>query len=202
MRERVTLCAVSSVCVFCGSNAGVTPAFGETAAALGAELARRGLTLVYGGGHVGLMGAVADAALAAGGEVVGVMPRHLVDREIAHTGLTELVVTASMHERKARMAELADGFVAMPGGFGTIEEVVEVLTWNQLGLVTKPVVFLDVEGFWSSLLSFFDVSVDAGFVRQVHRSLAQLATSAEEAVDLATRPAPITTHKWMDLDAT
>jgi uncharacterized protein (TIGR00730 family) len=193
---------VSSVCVFCGSNVGAAAGFGEMASALGVGLARRGVRLVYGGGHVGLMGAVADAALRAGGDVLGVMPRHLVDREIAHTGLTELVVTSSMHERKARMAELSDGFIALPGGFGTIEEVVEVLTWNQLGLVTKPVVFLDVGGFWSPLLSFFDAAVDAGFVRDVHRSLAQRATSVEEAVDLATGPAPVTTHKWLDLDAT
>jgi uncharacterized protein (TIGR00730 family) len=193
---------VASVCVFCGSNAGASPAFVATADALGVELARRHVRLVYGGGHVGLMGAVADAALAAGGEVVGVMPRDLVDREIAHTRLTELVVTSSMHERKARMAALADGFVALPGGFGTVEEVVEVLTWNQLGLVTKPVVFLDVEEFWSPLLAFFDAAAAAAFVRAEHRALAQRVTDVGAAVVAATTPARATAHKWMDLDAT
>jgi uncharacterized protein (TIGR00730 family) len=193
---------VSSVCVFCGSNLGANPAFEATARALGAELARRGVRLVYGGGHVGLMGAVADAALEAGGEVVGVMPVHLVEREVAHTRLTELVVTSSMHERKARMAELADGFVALPGGFGTVEEVVEVVTWNQLGLLAKPVVLLDVDDFWSPLLAFFDAATAAAFVRASHRALAQRATDVAAAVDRATGPAPVSVHKWLDLDVT
>ncbi len=135
---------------------------------------RRGVSrVVYGGGKVGLMGQLADAALAAGGEVVGVMPAHLVEREIAHPGLSRLEVTSSMHERKAMMAELASGFIALPGGFGTFEEVIEILTWNQLGLMSKPVVFLDVDGFYTPLLDFFDRSVDARFVRPDHRSLAQ-----------------------------
>jgi uncharacterized protein (TIGR00730 family) len=193
---------VASVCVFCGSNAGASPSFVAAAEALGSELARRRVRLVYGGGHVGLMGAVADAALAGGGDVVGVMPRDLVEREIAHTGLTELVVTSSMHERKARMAALADGFIALPGGFGTVEEVVEILTWNQLGLVTKPVVFLDVDGFWAPLLAFFDSAVAVAFVRAEHRALALRETDAGAAVVAATAPARATGHKWMDLDAT
>jgi uncharacterized protein (TIGR00730 family) len=130
------------------------------------------------------------------------MPRDLVEREIAHTGLTELVVTSSMHERKARMASLADGFIALPGGFGTVEEVVEILTWNQLGLVTKPVVFLDVDGFWSPLLAFFDSAVAAAFVREEHRALALRETDVGAAVVAAMTPARATGHKWMDLDAT
>ncbi|MGH9135334.1 MAG: TIGR00730 family Rossman fold protein [Ilumatobacteraceae bacterium] len=189
------------VCVFCGSNAGASPSFAATARELGAALAARGVGVVYGGGHVGLMGQMADAALEAGGEVIGVMPAHLVAREIAHPGLSRLEVTSSMHERKALMADLATGFVALPGGFGTFEEVIEILTWNQLGLMSKAVVFLDVDGFYTPLLDFFDRSVDARFVSPDHRALAQRATTTGDAVDLATAPPPLTPHKWIDLDA-
>jgi uncharacterized protein (TIGR00730 family) len=188
------------VCVFCGSNVGASVSFVAAARELGTGLAGRGLALVYGGGKVGLMGQLADSALAAGGEVVGVMPAHLVEREIAHPGLSRLEVTASMHERKAVMAELASGFIALPGGFGTFEEVIEILTWNQLGLMSKPVVFLDVDGFYAPLLDFFDRSVAANFVRPDHRSLAQRAVTVDDAIDRATSPLPATPHKWIDLD--
>ena len=188
------------MCVFCGSNVGASESFVTAARDLGAGLAARGLAVVYGGGNVGLMGQLADAALEAGGEVVGVMPAHLVDREIAHTGLSRLEVTPSMHERKALMAELASGFIALPGGFGTFEEVIEILTWNQLGLMSKPVVFLDVDGFYTPLLDFFDRSVDARFVRADHRSLAQRASTVADAIHLATSTPPATAHKWIDLD--
>lgn len=147
---------------------------------------------------MGLMGVVADAALAGGAEVTGVMPRHLVEREIAHRGLTSLVVTESMHERKATMAALADGFVVLPGGFGTVEEAVEVLTWNQLGLLARPVVLFDVAGYFESLLAFFDAGVRAGFVRREHRGLVQRATAADEAVRRATTDVPLTPEKWFD----
>jgi len=190
------------ICVFCGSNDGASPAFAHAAAALGTEIARRGLGLVYGGGRVGLMGRVADAVLAGGGEVVGVIPEHLVDREVAHEGLTELVVTESMHARKAAMAALASGFVALPGGFGTFEETIELLTWNQLGLLAEPVVFLDVDGFYDALFEFFERAVTAGFLRPAHRDLAQRTTSVAEAVDLALADAAGTPHKWIDLDRT
>jgi len=163
-------------------------------------MAAEGIGLVYGGGRVGLMGALADAVLAAGGEVTGVMPRHLVDREIAHRGLTALEVTASMHERKARMAELADGFIALPGGFGTFEEVIEVLTWNQLGLLAAPVVLLDVEGFYEPLLTAFDRAVTGGFLRESHRRLARRAGDVATALRLATEPVTDVEHKWIDLD--
>jgi uncharacterized protein (TIGR00730 family) len=189
------------ICVFCGSNAGASDAFVATARELGAGLAARGLGLVYGGGKVGLMGQVADAALAAGGRVIGVIPEHMVPREVAHGGLTRLEVTPSMHARKARMAELAVGFVALPGGFGTFEEVIEILTWNQLGLMAKPVVLLDVDGFYTPLLRFFDAAVDARFVRPEHRALAQRATSVTAAIEAALAPPPATPHKWLDLDA-
>jgi hypothetical protein len=188
------------VCVFCGSNVGSSASFVEAARELGHGLATRGLGVVYGGGKVGLMGELADAALDAGAEVTGVMPAHLVDREIAHSGLSRLEVTASMHERKALMAELASGFIALPGGFGTFEEVIEILTWNQLGLMSKPVVFLDVDGFYTPLLDFLDRAVDARFVRPEHRSLAQRADTVADAIEHATSAPPATGHKWIDLD--
>lgn len=186
--------------MFCGSNTGTDPAFVEEAAKLGTALANRGVGLVYGGGKVGVMGVLADAVLAAGGEAVGVIPEFLVRAEVAHAGLSELVIVDSMHERKARMADLTDGFIALPGGYGTVEELVEVLTWSQLGLHAKPVVLLDVSGFFAPLLSFFDALVDAEFLRPAHRMLAQRALSADEAIALATGPAPATPHKWLDRD--
>ena len=172
-----------SVCVFSGSRPGARPSYVETAAALGREVAARGLRLVYGGASVGLMGAVADAALAAGGEVVGVIPQHLVDREVAHTGLTDLRVTGSMHERKALMADLADGFVALPGGLGTLEELAEILTWSQLGLQSKPCGLLDVEGFFDPLLAFLDHTVAERFVTAEHRALVLAADRPDVLLD-------------------
>jgi uncharacterized protein (TIGR00730 family) len=186
--------------VFCGSNVGARPEFADQAALLGSELAARGLGLVYGGSHVGLMGIVADAALAAGGEVIGVLTAGLVRAEIAHTGLTDLEIVGSMHERKARMAELACGFVALPGGYGTLDETIELLTWNQLGLIAKPVVFLDIADFFGPLFGFFDAAVDARFIRGAHRGLAQRATTVHDAVTMATAPVPDTPHKWIDRD--
>ena len=160
-----------SVCVFCAANPGVHPAYVERAAAMGRHLARSGRRLVYGGGRTGLMGAIADAALEAGGEVIGIMPRHLVDREVAHTGLTELRIVASMHERKALLAELSDGFVAMPGGLGTLEELFEIWTWGQLGLHPKPCGLLQDEEFFTPLLAFLDHAVEAGFIRAENRAM-------------------------------
>jgi uncharacterized protein (TIGR00730 family) len=186
--------------VFCGSNVGSQPAFVEQAERLGRELAERDLGLVYGGGHVGLMGVVADSALAAGGEVIGVLTDALVRSEIAHPSLTALEVVGSMHERKARMADLASGFIALPGGYGTLDETIELLTWNQLGLITKPVVFLDVDAFFAPLFTFFDTAVAAAFIRPSHRALAQRAGTVEEAVEMAVAQAPETPHKWIDRD--
>lgn len=157
------------ICVFCGSSAGARPAYKIAATALGHALADAGIGLVYGGASVGLMGAVADAALAHGGEVTGVMPRSLVDRELAHPGLSALHVVGSMHERKAMMAELSDAFVALPGGLGTFEELFEIWTWAQLGHHQKPVALLNVEGYYDGLLAFLDHSVREAFVRPVHR---------------------------------
>jgi hypothetical protein len=159
------------VCVFCGSSPGRRPAFASAAAELGTRLARDGVGLVYGGGSVGLMGTVADAALAAGGEVVGVIPNVLSEKEVAHRGLTRLHVVRSMHERKALMAEMSDAFVALPGGFGTLDELFEAITWGQLGIHRKPIGLLDVEGYFASLVSFVDRAVEEGFVRPAYRGL-------------------------------
>ena len=155
---------VTSLCVYCGSASGNDPAYRQLATAFGHELARRGIALVYGGGKVGLMGTVADAVLAGGGRVIGVIPRQLVEREVAHPGLTELVVVETMHQRKTRMYELSDAFVALPGGFGTMDEMFEMLTWAQLGLHRYPCGFLDVRGYYAALRGMMDHMVDEGFV--------------------------------------
>jgi uncharacterized protein (TIGR00730 family) len=184
--------------VFCGANPGSDPAFACEADALGRAIALAGHGVVYGGGRVGLMGTVADAALAAGGEVRGFMPHALVEREVGHRGLTELVVTDSMHTRKAAMADLADGFIALPGGFGTLDEVLEILTWNQIGSIAKPVAFLDVGGYFDSLFRFFDEAVNGGLIKPEHRAMAQRADSVESAIRIATGPAPSSPSKWTD----
>jgi uncharacterized protein (TIGR00730 family) len=163
--------AIRSICVFCGASSGGDPRYAAAAAATGETLARRGIRVVYGGGRRGLMGHVADAALAAGGEVVGVIPRGLVDRELAHRGLTRLDVVETLHERKARMEELADGFIALPGGLGTLEELAEVLSWAQLDLHSKPIGLLDVGGYFAALETFLDHAVAEGFVAERHRRL-------------------------------
>jgi len=162
---------IRSICVFCGASSGRDPRYAAAAAVTGEILGRRGIRLVYGGGHLGLMGAVADAALAAGGAVVGVIPRGLVDRELAHAGVTRLDVVETLHERKARMAELADAFIALPGGLGTLEELAEVLSWAQLDLHAKPIGLLDVGGYFGGLETFLDRAVAEGFVAERHRRL-------------------------------
>ncbi|HYX11013.1 MAG TPA: TIGR00730 family Rossman fold protein [Candidatus Acidoferrum sp.] len=161
--------AIRSICVFCGASTGRDPAYAAAAAQTGETLARLGIRVVYGGGRLGLMGAVADGALAAGGEVVGVIPRGLVDRELAHPGLTELRIVGTLHERKAQMAELADGFIALPGGLGTLEELAEVLSWAQLDLHVKPIGLLDVGGYFGALEAFLDHAVAEGFLAERHR---------------------------------
>jgi uncharacterized protein (TIGR00730 family) len=165
---------MSRICVFCGASPGRDRAYVELAAAVGAGLATRGIGLVYGGGRVGLMGAVADAALAAGGEVIGVIPRRLVDRELAHPGLTELHVVSSLHERKAKMADLSSGFIALPGGLGTLEELAEVASWAQLELHDKPIGLLAPGGYWGPLLVWLDHAVSEGFIAPRHRELISL----------------------------
>ena len=162
---------MTRICVFCGSNPGVRPTYAEAARKVGAALARRKIGLVYGGGSVGLMGAVADAALAGGGEVIGVIPGTLVARELAHSGLADLRVVGSMHERKALMAELSDAFLTLPGAFGTLDETCEMLTWNQLGIHEKPCGILDVDGYYGPLLRFLDRAVEEGFLGAETRAL-------------------------------
>ena len=161
---------MNTICVYCGSNAGNNPAYAAQAKALGARLAAEGIALVYGGGNVGLMGIVADAVLANGGDVIGVIPQQLVDWEVAHRGVTRLEVVDSMHTRKARMFELSDGFVALPGGFGTLDEMFEMLTWRQLGLGKKPCAFLDVNGFWQPLMAMLDSMVLERFLHAEQRN--------------------------------
>jgi uncharacterized protein (TIGR00730 family) len=170
------MAALRRVCVFCGSKHGVRPEYAEAAGAMGETLAAGGIGLVYGGGRVGLMGVVADAVLEAGGEAIGVIPDHMSDREIAHFGLTELRIVGSMHERKALMYELSDGFAALPGGLGTLEELFEITTWSQLGLHAKPTGLLDVGGFYTPLVGFLDQLVTEGFVSERHRRLLRVAT--------------------------
>jgi uncharacterized protein (TIGR00730 family) len=189
---------LGSVCVFCGSNPGARPEYAEAARLLGERIAGRGLRLVYGGGGIGLMGVVADAALAAGGEVVGVIPQHLVDRELAHPGVTDLRITGSMHERKALMADLAGGFVALPGGLGTMEELFEILTWSQLGLQSKPCGLLDVAGFFEPLLAFLDHTVAERFVSAEHRQLVLADRDPDELLDKLEAWQPRPSTKWLD----
>ncbi len=186
------------LCVFSGSSPGGHPAYAQSAEELGRALAGQGIGVVYGGAEVGLMGTIADAALEAGGEVVGVIPQALVDREIAHTGLSELHVVGSMHERKAKMAELSDGFVALPGGMGTLEELFEVYTWTQLGLHSKPLGLLDVRGYYTQLAAFLDHAVAERFVTAEHREMLVVEQRAEALIEAFRRWRPPVRTKWID----
>ena len=188
---------LGAVCVFCGSSAPTDPRYRDAARALGALVARRDVVLVYGGGSVGLMGELADAALGHGGKVVGVIPAGLFPREVNHTGLTELHEVGSMHERKQLMYDLSDAFVALPGGLGTLEELAEVATWSQLGLQSKPLVLLDIDGFWEPLASQLDRMVSIGFLKPGSRDLIQRARSAEEALAMLVAAEPAQPEKWI-----
>lgn len=196
----------SAVCVYCGSSSGRSPRYASIAADLGHTLATRGVDLVYGGGRIGLMGIVADAVLDGGGRARGVIPRHLVDMETAHSELTSLEIVDSMHERKSKMADLSDGFVVLPGGLGTFDELFEILTWNQLGLIAKPVVFLDVDNdgkkFFDPLFAAFTHMMEEGFVNGSTWSILQRTTSVEAAVSLAIGTAPVIEAKLRVLDVT
>ena len=176
--------------------------YADAARDLGIQLAERGIGVVYGGGKVGLMGVIADSALAAGGEVIGVMPRALIDREIGHGGLTELRVVESMHERKALMAELADAFIALPGGIGTLEELIEVYTWSQLGIHDKACGVLNVAGYYDALARFLDHAVTAGFLRPQHRETLAVADTPAELLEALAAYTPPTVTKWLELDQT
>ena len=201
--DLLTIGHVKSICVYCGSSAGTDPAFAAAAHDVGEMLASSGIRLVYGGGRVGLMGIVANSVLAAGGEVVGVIPRGLFSREVPHTGLTEMIEVGSIHERKQRMFELSDAFVALPGGLGTLEELAEVATWAQLGMHRKPIATLDVNGYWAGLHGFLKTAVDAGLMKAENRKLIVNVTDGADALLPALRayraePVP----KWIGLGQT
>lgn len=187
---------LSSICVFCGASTGNNPAYRKAAEVLGRTLAENGVRLVYGGGAVGLMGVVADAAMAAGGEVIGIIPQSLKDAEVGHSGLTRLEVVDGMHARKARMAELSDAFIALPGGLGTLEELFEVWTWGQLGYHNKPLGLLDINQFYSKLSHFLDHLVEEGFVRSPHRAMLQRSDSASELLRLLNQWQPSGETRW------
>ncbi len=189
---------MASICVYCGSSRGKDPAFLRAARELGTLLAKRGHTLVYGGSSTGLMGGVADAALSAGGRVVGVIPDHLVRREVGHNKLTEQHVVASMHERKAKMVSLADGFLALPGGVGTLEEIIEVFVWMQLGLHAKPCALLNVNGYYDPLISYLTHMTDQRFLRREQLSQLIVAREPSEALDRLLSFTPTLIEKWID----
>lgn len=188
------------ICVFCGSSPGSRPAFRDAADHLGRLLAHRDLELIYGGGHTGLMGVVADAVLEAGGRVTGVIPRALVAREKAHHGVTELEIVGSMHERKSRLSGLGDAFVALPGGLGTLEEIAEALTWSQLGLHRKPCGLLNVAGFFDPLIRFLDRATRQGFVTEENREMVLVSETAEDLLDRFARHEPPDVPRWIRED--
>jgi uncharacterized protein (TIGR00730 family) len=189
---------IRSVAVYCGSSSGNDPIFTEAAIEAGTEIAKRGIELVYGGGKVGLMGTVAEAVLAAGGRVHGVITTALLDAEVGHRGLTSLEVVDSMHERKALMATRADAFLALPGGFGTFDELFEVLTWTQLGIHSKPVAVLNVAGYWTFMLEQAKHAAASGFMKPIHAELLRSGNTVSEAFDALLNPVPLPTPKWAD----
>ena len=188
------------ICVFCGSSAGNQPQYRACAETLGTELTRRQIGLVYGGGNVGLMGAIADAVLKAGGEAIGVIPEHLMTREIGHSRLTKLHIVHSMHERKALMADLSDAFIALPGGFGTLEEFFEVLTWSQLGLHAKPCGIVNLLGYYTPLLQMLDHAVDERFLKPQNRALVLARETPSELLQAFEDWRPVHVEKWLDRD--
>lgn len=190
------------ICVFCGSNPGFDPLYLETAEKVGKFLAAENIELVFGGGRVGLMGKIADTVMANGGKVIGIIPHALADREVAHQGLTELRIVSSMHERKALMAELSDGFIALPGGVGTFEEFCEIVTWAQLGIHTKPCALMNVGGFYDAFIAMFDHSMNQGFIRPQHRALVLVESEIEKLYELMKNYRPPIIEKWLDKEST
>jgi uncharacterized protein (TIGR00730 family) len=184
------------ICVYCGSSSGRQPAYASAAATLGKALAASGISLVYGGASVGIMGVIADAVLGAGGEVSGVIPRVLEDKELAHPALTELHVVESMHERKSLMAVLSDGFIALPGGYGTLEEIVETLTWGQLQFHDKPCGLLNIDGYFDTLLAFFDHAAAEGFIKTAHRGMLLVDDDPHRLLSRLERYTPPESSKW------
>ncbi len=193
---------MNSICIFCGSSVGNNPIYAETAARVGALLAREGITMVYGGGGIGLMGEAADAALAAGGEVIGVIPHGLNLKERAHAGVSQMHVVDTMHERKAKMQQLADAFIALPGGMGTLEEFAEIFTWAQLGIHRKPCGLLNIEGYFDPLIAYFDHAVAEGFLWKEHREIVLVGESADELMAAFRAYEPPPSKQWLETDQT
>ena len=193
---------MKKICVYCGSNSGKRPEYLEAADALAKELVGRDIGLVYGGASVGIMGRLADTVLAAGGEVIGVIPQMLVDKEVAHGGLSELKIVKSMHERKMMMASLSDGFIALPGGLGTLEELFEIMTWALLGLHQKPCALLNVANYYDQLLGFLEHAVNEQFIKQVHRSMLIADKRPGTLLERMASYAPVQVAKWIDQDMT
>ncbi len=191
---------MKSICVFCGSNPGNDPAYLEAATSAGLYLAKNDIGLVFGGGRVGLMGRIADTVMENGGRVTGIIPRDLAEKEVAHENLTELHIVGSMHQRKAMMAKLSDGFIAMPGGFGTFEEICEVITWTQLGFQDKPCGILNMNGYYDPMIRLFDKAVAEGFIREMHRELVIVGEEIESLVEAMRRFKPMNLEKWIDKD--
>ena len=189
---------LSSLCLFCGASPGTNPAYRDAAIDFGATLAKRNIRLVYGGGSVGLMGVAADACLAAGGQVTGVIPRMLMEKEVGHKGVTKMHVVETMHERKALMTELSDGFVALPGGYGTLDELFESLTWLQLAYHTKPIGLYNVNGFFDALISFLDHARDERFLRDLHRDSLQVSANLDSLIGKLENATAPDTSKWLD----
>lgn len=189
------------ICVFCGSNSGLNPVFGEAAEEVGKFFVREDITLIYGGGRVGLMGRIADTVLQEGGRVIGVIPASLAEKEVAHQGLTELHIVGSMHQRKALMADLADGFIALPGGFGTFEEICEMITWAQLGFHAKPCALLNIAGFYDNLIALFDHSTAENFIRPIHRRLVLVESDINRLFQLMNDFQPPAIEQWIDRES-
>ncbi|NOZ66648.1 MAG: TIGR00730 family Rossman fold protein [Alphaproteobacteria bacterium] len=190
------------ICVYCGSSPGKSPEYIDAARMLGKELVRRDIALVYGGASVGIMGEIADTVLSAGGEVIGIMPQALVDKEISHSGLTDLRVVGSMHERKAMMADISDGFIALPGGLGTIEELFEVLTWSQLGYHRKPCALLNVKGYYDTISQFLNHAVEEQFVKQIHRDMILIEENPNKLLDAMAVYISPAVDKWIGRNQT
>ena len=189
---------MNKICVYCGSSPGKRPAYLESARMLAKELVKRDIGLVYGGASVGIMGTIADTVLSLGGEVIGIIPQSLVDKEVSHKGLTELLIVESMHQRKAKMAEISDGFIALPGGLGTLEELFEVLTWSQLGFHTKPCALLNVERYFDNLALFMDHAVDEQFVKNIHRDMLLIESEPDKLLHAMSMYNPPVVDKWIE----
>jgi hypothetical protein len=200
MTAKTTRHDIRRVCVFCGSNVGTDPVYKQAADRIGREIVRRGWGLVYGGGSVGLMGALADAVLSAGGEVIGVIPKMLATKELLHTGATIMHIAPTMHARKALMEQFADAFVALPGGYGTFEELLEIITWAQLGIHAKPIGLFNVGGFYDGLAHFFDHAIGEGFIKQQHRALVVTAHTAGDLLDRLAEHEMPQVNKWITRD--